>query len=291
MIAFIAYAHEDAEFVDRLANTLVAHGIRIWLDRWEIGVGESLTRKINEGLSDFSALIVVLSRVALESDWVNRELSVGLQRELTERSVVILPCLIEDVRLPPLLSDTLWADFRSDFDAGLARLLEGIARADANQRRLDSDEYYVDCAVDWGYAIAPMLLRVTAVETAKRRRHTLITEYEFYGNEEAVRFDLSFQSEDRGHVSRYLMINNLAEVLSDVPFFIELLDQLQVVREVVISDTSSGRRYNVRIKSRRVGEDPGNTTLIDCTSTITVIRDGLKASFGRLSIPSDLENG
>ena len=46
MRVFISYSHSDKEFVDKLAMNLVKSNIPIWLDRWELKVGDSITQKI-----------------------------------------------------------------------------------------------------------------------------------------------------------------------------------------------------------------------------------------------------
>ena len=50
MKIFISYASEDKDFVDRLATDLKHQGIDIWIDKWEIKVGDSLISKISSGL-------------------------------------------------------------------------------------------------------------------------------------------------------------------------------------------------------------------------------------------------
>jgi hypothetical protein len=45
-------------------------GANVWFDEWEIGVGDSLVRKIDEGLSGCDAFLGVISAARVVSKWV-----------------------------------------------------------------------------------------------------------------------------------------------------------------------------------------------------------------------------
>jgi len=121
--AFICYSHQDASFVDELARDLSSKGVGIWLDKREIMVGDSITGRISEGIGQNDYLIIVLSKASVGSEWVQRELNAALMKELQKRSVVVLPLLLEDCQIPPLIADKKYADFRRDHSVGLAELL------------------------------------------------------------------------------------------------------------------------------------------------------------------------
>jgi len=75
------------------------------LNRWEIKVGDSITEKINEAIRRNDYLIVVLSKASVKSEWVKKELNAALMKELKKKSVVVLPLLMEDCEVPPLIAD------------------------------------------------------------------------------------------------------------------------------------------------------------------------------------------
>lgn len=124
--AFISYSSRDAEFVERLVNDLNKSGKQVWWDHWEIKVGDSITKKINEGINRNDYLILILSPNSVKSSWVEKELSAGLMRELQTRNVVTLPVLVADCDIPPLIADKRYADFRTSYERGLADLLLAI---------------------------------------------------------------------------------------------------------------------------------------------------------------------
>lgn len=126
--AFISYSHKDAPFVDRLAEDLVASGVGVWLDRWEIRVGDSISDRIQLGLQESDYLLVVLSPNSVNSPWVREELNAARVRQLESRRVVVLPVLYQDCDIPPLLKDKRYADFRgARYDQGLRDLLAVLA--------------------------------------------------------------------------------------------------------------------------------------------------------------------
>ncbi len=61
MPIFISYNREDSTFVDTLAANLVMNRHHVWLDRWELKVGDSLIDKIQNALTESSAILVILS--------------------------------------------------------------------------------------------------------------------------------------------------------------------------------------------------------------------------------------
>lgn len=75
---FISYSRRDKEFVERLTKDLKAAGLNIWLDTESLTPGTtSWERAIREGIRDSAAIILVASPDALQSDFVQGELTVA----------------------------------------------------------------------------------------------------------------------------------------------------------------------------------------------------------------------
>jgi TIR domain len=59
---FISHAVEDNETIARpLAQALMARGMSVWFDEFELKLGDSLTRQIDDGLRNSRVGIVILS--------------------------------------------------------------------------------------------------------------------------------------------------------------------------------------------------------------------------------------
>jgi TIR domain len=181
MPVFISYSHQDRDFVDKLAAQLVRNRVHLWLDRWELRVGDSLTSCIESAIGGASALLIVLSRAAVKSDWCRRELNAGLVRELEERRVVVLPVLIEDCQVPLFLRDKLYADFRSSPDHGLQAVLDSLTRfTNDSLGRIVEPEWHMDWAMDWGTIefdgeVVAAKTRVTIVEQAVAQPYSVLS--------------------------------------------------------------------------------------------------------------------
>jgi signal transduction histidine kinase len=86
----------------------------VWIDEAEIQIGDSLIRKIEEGISSTDYLGVVLSPASVASPWVQQEVEVALSKQIGGKAVVVLPFLYQNCDIPPFLSGKLYADFRTD---------------------------------------------------------------------------------------------------------------------------------------------------------------------------------
>jgi hypothetical protein len=113
---FISHASEDKLAVTvPLAEVLQRAGLRVWLDRQELRIGDSLHEKINEGLANSRFGIVVLSPSFLAKGWPRNELDGLLAIEDAVGTKIILPVWhqIDKALLAkhsPILADRLAAD-------------------------------------------------------------------------------------------------------------------------------------------------------------------------------------
>jgi hypothetical protein len=119
---FVSHSSNDKPFVRKLVGALKEHDLNVWFDEAEIKVGDSIVARISEGL-DSAYLIVVLSKASVASPWVQAEMNAALMDQISGKGGAVLPVLIEPCDLPPLLRDRLYADFTTDFDTGLKKLL------------------------------------------------------------------------------------------------------------------------------------------------------------------------
>ena len=126
--AFLSYSFEDREFAGRIARGLMAKGIDTWWAEWEIGPGDSLRRKIDEGLGNCTHFIVLLTPSALERPWVQEEMDAGLVRQISGQARFIpLRYGISTSELPPLLSGKLAPEMTlPSFDNDLRNLVNAV---------------------------------------------------------------------------------------------------------------------------------------------------------------------
>jgi TIR domain len=123
---FICHASEDKPFVDRLVHALDSQALHVWYDKREILVGDSIVGRVNQALETVRFVLAVLSPCSVTKPWVVRELNSSLMRQIDRKQVIVLPALIANCDLPPLIADLKYADFRMSFDRGLEELLAGM---------------------------------------------------------------------------------------------------------------------------------------------------------------------
>jgi len=140
---FICHSSQDKDFVRSLASDLNKHSVDVWFDEWEINVGDSITQKVSAGIHESSWLAIVLTKNAISSSWVQKELGSGLTRELHEKRVFVLPLLKEDCDIPMLLSDKKYADFRTSYSSGLRELLSVVIPSKAIKQESIKKDYMV----------------------------------------------------------------------------------------------------------------------------------------------------
>jgi len=123
---FVCHATEDKPSARRIAAYVRQTGVDVWLDEWEIKVGDSIVEKINSGISSATHLLLLLSATSVQKSWVRRELSSALMRQLSGNSVRVLPVLLDACEVPTLLSDIRYADLRNHDDAAYEQIVHAI---------------------------------------------------------------------------------------------------------------------------------------------------------------------
>ena len=124
---FISYSHSDSGFVDYLAKQLQKMDVDVWIDKWMIKVGDSITEKVNEGIKSSDYLITVLSKASVVSKWVKEELNAALINNVEQdKRAYILPALIEDCEIPSLLKHRKYANFIKNKKEGLQELADAL---------------------------------------------------------------------------------------------------------------------------------------------------------------------
>lgn len=134
---FISHAGEDkADVALPLAERLRAAGLRVWLDSFELTVGDSLRQSIERGLSGSRFGIVIISPEFLQKHWPQAELD-GLAAREAAGVKIILPVWhrVDEAAVrgqSPMLAGRLAATTDKGVDHVASELLRAIRR-DASQ--------------------------------------------------------------------------------------------------------------------------------------------------------------
>jgi hypothetical protein len=123
---FISHRECDEMEAERLSVELHNAGHKVWFDKWDVEIGDSIVERINEGLSDSAYLILCFSSSGVTSDWISREWMSSLARQLSKHDVKILPVRLTGGEPPAILADIAYADLVKDWNKGVAQLLKAI---------------------------------------------------------------------------------------------------------------------------------------------------------------------
>jgi hypothetical protein len=189
---FLSHASEDKErFVLNFAKKLREKGIDVWLDKWEMLIGDSLIDKIfEEGIKNAQAIIVVLSKNSVNKVWVREELNAAVVKKINGASKII-PVLIDDCEVPEALKSTLWIKINdlNNYETELSKIIDAILE-NRNKPALGKLPSYATTILD----SIPNLTKIDslvlklACEEANKRGHSFVSPDSFL--EEAKALDI-----------------------------------------------------------------------------------------------------
>ncbi len=119
---FLSHSSRDKDIVKKLASDLLACEVDVWLDEWEIEVGDNIFKTVNEGLENSKYVAVVITANFMKSTWALEEVQGAFSRQLKGNEKVILPLIFEDVEIPLLLKDKLYLSFLENNYQSLVKL-------------------------------------------------------------------------------------------------------------------------------------------------------------------------
>jgi hypothetical protein len=123
---FVSHRKADDQAAELLAKGLRDAGHQVWLDEWNIGLGDSIVQRINEGLQGAAYVVVCYSSSGVTSPWMSQEWMTSLARQLEGHKVRILPVRLTGGDPPPILFGIKYADLVKDWTKGMAELLRAL---------------------------------------------------------------------------------------------------------------------------------------------------------------------
>jgi hypothetical protein len=102
---FISYNKHDRTIANEIALYLASENISVLFDEWEISAGDSITKYINDGLQVCTHFLIIWTNNSAKSKWVNRELQSIISVTTQTDTPKIIPIVLDQTSLPPLISD------------------------------------------------------------------------------------------------------------------------------------------------------------------------------------------
>lgn len=165
---YLAHASEDKPLVRPVAEYLMANGVEVWFDEWDIEAGDSLRQAMEQGLGWMTHFVVILTPTSITKPWVAREIDVGITQLVGGKSrMVPLRVGVDVSMLSPFLQTLLCPACdpgSSDDLKGLVDRLHGVSRKPA----LGAAPRYVQPASDGlaGWSPAAIAVGRHVVETS-----------------------------------------------------------------------------------------------------------------------------
>jgi hypothetical protein len=123
---FISHRRADAQAAEKLAHEIKKAGHHVWLDDWEINVGDSILGRMQEGLQAACYLVLCYSDQGVTAPWISREWMSALATQMNTASVKVLPVVLTGGGPPAILSDIKYANLTANWQAGVEEILRAI---------------------------------------------------------------------------------------------------------------------------------------------------------------------
>ncbi|MBR4335120.1 MAG: toll/interleukin-1 receptor domain-containing protein [Clostridia bacterium] len=111
---FISHASSDLAYARWISTDLMEAGFSVFLDDWSINVGDRIFEKINKGLEESTAFVMIISRNYLSSVCCNDEWTAFYSKMLHNDKYRLYPIIIDDSDPPPLLSQIKYLRINED---------------------------------------------------------------------------------------------------------------------------------------------------------------------------------
>jgi hypothetical protein len=123
---FLSYAHTDEAIVRRFAEQLRDRSMEVWLDTANLRVGDNIADKIDSALRGSDYVAFFISQSSISSQWNQLEINTAMSRRLGGQfKPTLIPILLDDSNIPPLLRSVKYVDLR---DGDTTRAADQLSR-------------------------------------------------------------------------------------------------------------------------------------------------------------------
>lgn len=103
---FISYSSTDQEFADRLHADLQNAGVRCWFAPHDLPIGAKTWDGIDQAIRTRDKVLLILSEGALDSEWVEDEVTKAFAEERRRKELVLFPVRLDSAVME---TDEPWA--------------------------------------------------------------------------------------------------------------------------------------------------------------------------------------
>jgi hypothetical protein len=121
---FLSYSFKDKERLPPLVKVLEAKGVKLWFDQNKVGLGDSLIRKMSEGLAESDRFLVAWSQNAVASDHVLNELDAFYWRH--PQPPFILFIRLDDTPIPTIYAARKYLGLTDDVNQTVQAIINWV---------------------------------------------------------------------------------------------------------------------------------------------------------------------
>lgn len=132
---FLSYSRADIEIAERLAHDLERAGLQVWLDHWELNVGDDLEQRINEGVDAADFLLVLLTESSVTRRAVEHEWKRKVDSERESQRISVIPVWSGECIAPDFLAQRSHAQIGAgSYRQGVEHLLDMLRHYGGDDR-------------------------------------------------------------------------------------------------------------------------------------------------------------
>ena len=121
---FISHCYDDGDFAELLKLRIEQNGYTAWIDIERLGIGVDWRQEIDQAIKDSSALIVVMTPKARESEYVTYEWAFAWGV-----GVKVIPIMLKQTQLHPRLESLQFMDFTNRAARPWSKLMDALKEA------------------------------------------------------------------------------------------------------------------------------------------------------------------
>jgi hypothetical protein len=125
---FISHSSRDKGTALRLGTVLNFCAIDVWLDDWELEVGQSLTDELAKAMNKSRFIAILITENYNKTVWTKTEYKKAMAREQKEQRTVMLPLIVGEAEIPDFLEDKIYIDLRTEYYSGIVKLVAMVHR-------------------------------------------------------------------------------------------------------------------------------------------------------------------
>ena len=165
---FISHSSKDSAFAFTLATELLRNDLPVWLDTFELSIGDDLLKKIFPAMHQSNCMIVLLSKNYNKTIWTKKELDTILAKEETDQRKYLVPVKIDGSRTPEAIAERIYKDFVKNYSQSCTDLVRLLKNESLSVTSLPIDQRQIILLFSNGIDLDEELIKVILKDLHKQ---------------------------------------------------------------------------------------------------------------------------